>query len=386
MEQTIERSWLTGKYLIHLLESVLKGSRPQEKPEEVFFGELFQLAQFHSVANIAWYGIEQLKVMPEDPLSAQWRDLRDRQVVKSFIQQAEYEAIITKLTQHEIHVLPVKGSQLRLMYPQADFRTMADLDILASEDRMEDVKRLLQEMGYSVELFDRGNQDVYYKPPVMNIEMHRSLMPERVSYAGYYANEIVWGRSIPAETNPFLHRMSWSDFYIYLTTHFHKHYSNGGSGIRSLLDVHIFLTAHQADLDEAYISAELEKIGLNEFRLQAEKVADRWFGRSDPQDDQSLSDPSETTKMEQYILGSGTYGTIDNHVQNGIAAESGSKLRYVLKRTLLPYAEMKNQYPILRKGPILLPLCWSHRLIKAVLFKRDRIQEEVALVQQSLKK
>ena len=60
--------------------------------------------------------------------------------------------------------------------------------------------------------------------------------------------------------------------------------------------------------------------------------------------------------MLDYILGSGTYGTAKNHVENEVARRG--KLGYLLSRAFMPYGLMCTLYPVLKKAPVLLPLCW----------------------------
>lgn len=374
-----DRILRTGRYLVHLLDCVIQGTKPQEIPADLDFSEVCALAERHSVANLAFYGVERLDEPPQGELKAYWQNLRDQQVVRAFTQVAELDGIIAALTAREIPILPVKGSLLRAMYPQEDFRTMADLDILAPPERMAEVRDALEGLGYSAQLFDRGSHDVYHKLPAMNIEMHRSLMPDRVSYQSYYDNARVWAKAIPVPDQPFLYRMTWSDFYIYLITHYHKHYSQSGSGIQSILDIHIFRKVHGAQLDQTYLTDELTTIGLAEFRRQSEDLAEYWFGHSESVNPQRSE---ELEEIEGYIFGSGTYGTVDNHVRHGLQNE-GSRIRYTLMRAFLPLSTMKNQYPILKRTPFLLPLCWMHRLIKGLLTKPERIRHEINLIREN---
>ncbi len=373
-----DRILRTGRYLVHLLDCVIRGTKPQEIPADLNFGEVCAMAERHSVANLAWYGVERLEVQPPGELKEYWQNLRDQQVVRAFTQVAELEGIIQALTARGIPLLPVKGSLLRSMYPQEDFRTMADLDILAPPERMPEVRDALEDLGYTVQLYDRGSHDVYHKLPAMNIEMHRSLMPDRVSYQWYYDNARVWAKAVPVPGQPMLFRMTWPEFYIYLIAHYHKHYSQSGSGIRSILDIHIFLQAHGTDLDQSYLTEEMTAIGLEAFRRQSEAMARYWFGHSGSPDEDLI----RLEGIEAYIFGSGTYGTVDNHVRHGLENE-GSRLRYALKRTFLPLGVMKNQYPVLKRVPCLLPVCWGHRLIKGLLTKPERIRLEIDLIREN---
>ena len=53
--------------------------------------------------------------------------------------------------------------------------------------------------------------------------------------------EKAWDRVIKDEENDYGYHMNHEDFYIYLVVHFYKHYEVGGSGIRSITDLYVFL-------------------------------------------------------------------------------------------------------------------------------------------------
>ena len=63
----------------------------------------------------------------------------------------------------------------------------------------------------------------------------------------------------------------------YMTAHEYKHYSAGGTGLRSLLDVYLFLRKFGKSLDFDYISQEAEAWGFTEFEGLNRSLALRLF-------------------------------------------------------------------------------------------------------------
>ena len=55
---------------------------------------------------------------------------------------------------------------------------------------------------------------------------------------------------------------------------------------------------------------------------------------------------------------------------------SSGKLRYIFKKTFLPYKDMKIIFPVLKYLPFLLPIYWAIRLMK-ILFKRTKTVKSV---------
>ena len=56
--------------------------------------------------------------------------------------------------------------------------------------------------------------------------------------------------------------------------------------------------------------------------------------------------------------------------------ENALKFKYL--RSIFPnFKKMKLIFPILDKIPILLPFFWGYRVIRLVLFRRDRIEKSI---------
>ena len=64
-------------------------------------------------------------------------------------------------------------------YPSFAAREMCDYDILFDSKRAIDVKSIMESLGFQVKAFGEFKEDVYHKPPVSNIEMHRMLFGEK---------------------------------------------------------------------------------------------------------------------------------------------------------------------------------------------------------------
>lgn len=86
------------------------------------------------------------------------------------------------------------------------------------------------------------------------------------------------------------------------------------------------------------------------------------------------------------MLGSGTYGTIDNHVRNELAAEAGehgqegSRARYLLRRAFPSLQKLKAGYPVLNRAPWLLPGVYLYRLVVKPFTRTARLREELRIV------
>ena len=98
----------------------------------------------------------------------------------------------------------------------------------------------------------------------------------------------------------------------------------------------------------------LEEAGIYRFAEEMSKLANECFTEQGG-DDLLLS----------YIWRGGVYGSTENRVSVQ-KQQSRSRVSYLLGRLFLPYKYMVILYPILKKAPILLPLCWGRRWIRAI--------------------
>lgn len=358
------------EYLIELIGCALEGEKAPEKPQDVFWEHIFALSMFHGIDNLAFYSVERLISQPEGELLRKWRQRRDMAAVKSVTQLAERDRIDSVFSKNEIRHLMLKGCLLKEMYPQDDFRSMSDLDILIDEENMDKTVQILKSMGYEFES-ECDHHIAFCKQPVLNIEIHTRLLPKYFEKGCEYYSD-PWAHT--AEAAPYCRKLGWNDYYVYMLAHFAKHYYQGGSGIRSVMDIHVFLQKHGAELDRGYICRELEKMGIAAFAETAERLARQWFGGGRP-------DP-ETEDMSFYVMTSGNYGTKLRNAQNQIEMLREKnphfvKTRYFLKRAFLPYSTMKFIYPALKKAPVLLPFFEIYRWINAIIFKRKTVVRQI---------
>ena len=168
--------------------------------------------------------------------------------------------------------------------------------------------------------------------------------------------------------------MTPEDGFIYLFTHFAKHYRDGGIGCRHVLDLWVYRRSCP-DLDEIYIRRELRKLRLLEFYENICRLLEFWFGTG--------AEDGKTAMISDFIWESGSWGKWESHVlaqemMNRKAAGSakGGRLR-TLRRMLFPAAKnMAVRYPVLEKMPWLLPVMWPVRWADAALFRRKRVMEK----------
>lgn len=313
-----------------------------------------------------------------------WNEHISKAVRKVVLFDVERENLLSLMEQKGIWYMPLKGVILKKYYPAVGMRQMSDNDILFDAAQADKVRDIFRARGYMNPNFGFGAHDVYEKEPVYNFEMHRALygIDHEPELYQYYRN--VKERLLKDEGNAFGYHFSDEDFYIYILTHAYKHYSAGGTGLRTLLDFYVYLKA-KPDLDFAYIEKECEVLKIAEFEKRSRNLCMKIF--ENPLE-QNLSEAEK--EMLAYYLSSGVYGTVEHHTENRMKkfeekSGSKSKLRYMWSRIIPDMEFIKKYFPFFYKHKILLPFCWIYRIIRAVFVKdrRKKVLKEFSVVQKT---
>ena len=361
-------------HMIALISCYLNQRTPsQEVLNDLDMESLYKTAKRHNLTALVAAELEKLGIQDH-----QFSEAKAKAIRKAILFHSEREKICTSLEKSGIWYMPLKGSVIQNIYPRLGLRQMADNDILFDISRAEDVKHIFEGFGYSTIYFELGNHDVYRKEPVLNFEMHRALFGpshERLLYE-YYKD--VKKRLLLVEGTSFRYQFTTEDFYVYMLAHESKHYNAFGTGLRSLLDIYIYLRKYRDSIDFSYIEGETKKLGIYEFEQKSRSLALNLF------DGNKLTE--EEKEMLSYMISSGTYGTVENKVANSMRKMNrngkitfATRIKYYWKRIFMSRKILYPRYK-LAKYPILMPLVWAYRIIMALTVRRNKVRWEVKAV------
>ena len=367
----MESSSKTARDLIYLVSCAINEEKPNtDICKEMDLEAVYSLAQFHSLTSAAAFALEKATELPRA-----FDQAKKKAIHKLSHFDIERIKILAALEQKGVWYMPLKGILLKSFYPKAAMREMTDNDILFDPEKPDIVRAVMEELGYSCVMYDMYNHDVYEKPPTMEFEMHRTLfdLEKYPESAAYFDN--IFDRLIKDSGNKFGYHMSDEDFYIYIICHMNKHYNNGGTGLRSLVDVYLFNKARYDGLDKDYLSRELNRLELTEFEQRIRELAYKLFG----------GEENEFTGNEEtmYFVQSGANGTNEHWKENRLSRSMGgedtgkAKRKYLLKRVFISGDELKKNYPTVYKHKILYPLLFVYRPIKGAVTRPKGLINEV---------
>lgn len=379
-----------GQILLYLLNCAVNQRKPEGLPEDTDFEKLKELSRFHSVTAMVSYALDAGGYLSEKYMSQEligyWTAAQISSIRKKTMFDMEREAILNHFEENQVWYMPLKGCILKDMYPDICMREMADNDILFDESYRQGLCDFMKTRGYTVKVYNKSVHDVYVKKPFYNFEFHVDLIDEDHGDMGnYYVN--IKDRLLKDEGNGYGYHFTDEDFYIYMIAHAMKHYHSAGTGIRILADIYVYSRAKGKAIDWTYIDRELAMLGEakveGSLRQMAMDLFDPERGVAD-----MIPQTEEQIDMLEYLFGSGTYGTVVNHVHKDLeeiqgeeeTLTAGMKFRFLMKR-LIPDAKHMGQYsPFCKRHKWAIPVFWGYRIVRGVAKRGTSIASELRAV------
>lgn len=356
------------KTVLMLVRSTLTGEK-LTLPDEVDLDAVYALLRRHKVVNLAYDGAVNCGLEPAHPVMQKMFQDYCRLMMRSDRQMQDVEKVCAAFDANQIDYMPVKGCNMKKLYPRPELRLMGDADILIRVEQYDQIRPVMEQLGFTE--VEESDHELIWKSSWLLLELHKRLIPSyNKDYAAYYGDG--WRLAQPMDGSRF--GMKKEDEFIYLFTHFAKHYRDGGIGIRHVVDLWVYLRC-VTGLDHTYMEAELEKLQLGEFYRNICRMLAVWF--------EDAASDEMTEFMGQFVMDSGIWGTKETHIiATGArnAAETGSvskgNRRRILRAFFPNITIMQEKYPVLEKCPALLPVFWPVRWTTAVLFRRDNLRKQ----------
>lgn len=355
------------KDIIGIIKSALT-NEPYELSADFNLANAVKITKKHGITAMFYYGALNCGVSQAEPLMQELFMCTCQNMVVSQQQMYEINNIFSAFDNMKIDYMPLKGTLLKQMYPKPEMRSMGDADILIKTEQYDEITSVMENLGFSK--FTETDHELSWSNKSLYVELHKRLFSTyNKDYYNYYGN----GWKVAKKTNTTKYEMTDEDNFIYLFTHYAKHYRYAGIGLRHLTDLYVFLYS-KPDINFKLIEKELEKMHLLEFYNNSIRTLKVWF--ENEQTDQI------TDLITNKIFESGSYGTNKNAtISDAILISESTSPDTVCKNNIIksvfpPIDIMKIKYPLLKKHIYLLPVFWIARCLSVILFKRDSIKEK----------
>lgn len=367
------------EYLLELIRAALCGEKAKKKPEDISWDAVFKAADRHGVLLLAFESALCSGEALDKACPQYWKERYTKLLARSMNQGYEIGRLSTLFENEHIPYVLLKGSRLRQEYPQPELREMCDLDILIPCDKERAAMEIAAKSGYELqsELTTSHNTE-WFKPPYLVLELHTFLVPKDSEFFPYYHN--IWERTERREAS-YEHVLSIEEQYIFMIVHMQKHYFMSGTGIRSIVDVFVFLQKYGDRMDRDYIQKAFARLGVADFARDAEMLAEYWFGDTKPE----LS--PEQRKMQHRILTGATYGTSEQQKSNTLMKQMkdnggirAAKSRIFFGKIFPDRDFMAGWFPWVRKCRLLMPTAWLARWCCILVKKPQALKQHYRYV------
>ncbi|MGN1318587.1 MAG: nucleotidyltransferase family protein, partial [Lachnospirales bacterium] len=337
--------------------------------------EIAELAAINNLGAIVYDYLKDKDICDNEKALLRLKKMFLGTVKLSVLQDIVTSQIISLFTENKIRHILFKGFIIKNYYPNKEFRTMGDIDIIIDECNREKVHNLLLNLGFC---YDEGESKKtvrnYIKMGVC-FEIHTKLVSknlfDNIDYVKYFEN------CFDNCTNMSDYTLVLNNEYhlIYLIIHMAKHFKNGGCGVRMVFDIAVFINKLKDELNWNYVFGELDFLGLKKFSKLIFGICGKWFGVVSDFGGLEL-DLEQTSFIEEYILMGGTFGDANKNLDAiRIGANSDSLLKRIvnLMAIIFPsYSYMKERYVWFDNTPKwLLPLGWLRLWWKRVVTNRE---------------
>lgn len=373
----------------------------EENSQKIYIGRIYYIAKKHNLVSIMAQAMEKLGFESDSDIWKRWLKEKNQLIYKSVLMDVEREAIQDFFEKNNIWYMLLKGMVIRKYYPAPELREMADNDILFDNKYSKEVYEFMTARGYKSDDYNKGYHDEYLKPPAYNFEMHRQLVSskERPKWYEYYKDvksilikDTNENRETAAnsESNNTSNQFYFSDndFYVYFIVHTYKHFLNSGMGLRTVLDVYLYVSNLQEKLDFDYIEEQLKKLDAYDFEQTFRSLAFKMFGENAKEgnaaaDELQDSFDDKEHDMLSYILDAGTYGNLENSVAHkmgytkGEKKKASDKVKYIFRRLFPSMDTIEEFFPFFYKHKWAIPFLYIYRIGKIPFARRKKVAGEL---------
>ena len=364
--------------LFQILKQFLEDKRIKVDDISDNLSGLLHLCEIHGLQPILYYMLGSETEHLRECYPELEKRMRDQYIALAYLsiqQDTAAEEMAEHFRQAGIPLAFFKGKLLRSFYPEAQLRTMGDIDCLISRDDRRQAHDLMLAMGYECES-DIGDVWVYNRGRV-SVEMHTriawKLSQNGFDYRNFFSDAIE--HTEKSGNYIFLRREYHFCFLIY---HIAKHLYYTGAGIRMFLDIAIFLRHYGDEFDWQQAQDLLQKTRLSKMAGAIFQLCNRWFDTEIIWKERVREEVLD--QLEAYIIDGGTFGFAthdvgDMYLRRGYEkSEKGGKHRFhfrLLRNYLFPSVDnMLQIMPSVEKHRWLLPVAWIKRWWLGALRRR----------------
>lgn len=348
--------------IVTLLRSAITGE-VLALPEGFDIEKAYPVIKAHQIASMIYDAAVRCGVSPQHPVIQNLFQHYCKSIQVSSRQMRSLKQLCAAFDAGGIDYMLLKGSILKGLYPKPEMRMMGDADVLIRMEQYGEIIPIVEKLGFQPK--SETEHEMTWTSGSLELELHKCLFPPSADdFYAYFGN----GWSLAKRKNGMQNVMTTEDSFIYIFTHFVKHYRGAGIGCRHVMDLWVYLRENP-NMDEAYIKVVLDKMHLRTFYENMRRTIAAWFEHGAEDDKVKL--------ITEVVFASGSWGTAQKGtLASGVRDMKRTQQRfkgrtaYILRRIFPGVEFLKATYPVLKKAPYLLPAVWLHFLVSKSLFTK----------------
>lgn len=354
----------TERVYIQLVANGINETYEKIDFSKVELEQLVLLCKLHRNTGIVYHGMIKQENVPQNIIEVFEKGFYTEMMVYSK-RMIVFQMVLDALNSEKIKHIIVKGISYAKCYPQCEFRTMGDLDLIISENDIQRADYVLERLGGQLDCESSNQKIHHYTLREYHIELHTSIgyagkFNQSYNYETYFHNAIKNSVCINEYTYEF------APFYkvIYAIFHIAKHFYESGCGVRMLTDVVVLMKCYKSQIDMKRLWKDLEILKLKEFTQNLFLICREWFELEIDEQHDSLDNKDI---IEKYILSGGVFGhdrVLGDAIQ--IGKQSGKyQCTKIVKWAFPGYRHMREYSQWFKDKPaILLPAAYVERFIR----------------------
>ncbi len=351
------------RYIVELSRAAIFDDTPFVPEEDVNWEYIYNKSIEQNITGLLFTAVSKLsnEYKPDKELYAKWQKKMLETIAVTSRQYNEFLKISKVFWDKKIKAEVLKGGFIRRLYPVPELRTMGDFDLLVCAEDFEKIKTIFANENYKIE---RDSFGIICSKRNLTWEVFTTVQEEfRINtnkYDKIFFEELIFKDNICT--------VSPSVFLLHLIIHTGKHYIGSGAGIRNLCDISCFIKEYKNDIDFEFVKNACKEQGFFEI-YQYIFCAVKTFYYDDciTVENENIQDNLEL--FVEYFLANGIYGKRDNVLITQVAKPDDDSITGYRKILFPSVKILRDRYSYLKKFPILLPIAWIHRLMRAI-FKR----------------
>ena len=275
------------------------------------------------------------------------------------------------LCENQIRHLFLKGAAIKQYFPVAEVRTSGDTDLVIDTDNQAITDELLIKNGFELSQKTDSQSVLFYNNEEFEIKNYIDAFNKKTEL--FFSN--AFDSKKCEEIDEYIYHLTPTYHLIYVISHFIRHLTVGGVGIRQLTDIDVLIRSGRINFETFYKT--VDELGFGKSARVLIALSKEYFGTPAEINydiDNELKGMLEKVMFEGGVFGfaisdAGTIRLIKsvNNSKSGFFSSLKALLMLIFPKKQVLY----NSYSYCNKHHFLLPIAFFNRIFDAV-FKRRK--------------